>query len=325
MEGTMRSPAFDHLPWQSKAVCAVTAWGASFVATKAALREAAPFTILVLRFGMGVAVLLATVAARGHMRAPRGREFGTFALLGFVGVLVHQLLQVNGLRFTTATNTGWMVALIPVFTALLARLLLGERLPPPKLAGIALAFAGALVVASRGRIDRASFGLPSHFGDLLVFLSAPNWAVFSVLSKPALRTRPAALVMTWVLLFGWAMLLPFFAAGRGWEDLGRLTTTGWTALAFLGLLCSGVAYVFWYDSLGAADASHVAVFLYVEPLVTMAVAAWLLHEPITSPVLAGGATILAGVWLVNRPAGEGATGGAGALWRRRRRGTVVRP
>jgi drug/metabolite transporter (DMT)-like permease len=193
-----------------------------------------------------------------------------------------------------------MVALIPVFTVLLARLFLREHLAPVQIGGIMLAFGGALVVVSHGVPKLPPLHAAATWGDFLVFLSAPNWAVFSVLSKPALRNRPAALVMTWVLLLGWLMTLPFFTAAHGWTELAALSVRGWSAILFLGVFCSGAAYVFWYDSLAAADASRVAAFLYLEPLVTVAVAAWLLHERITPPTLVGGAVILFGVWLVQR-------------------------
>jgi drug/metabolite transporter (DMT)-like permease len=287
-------------PWQAKALAAIVVWGASFIATKSALAEVGSFTIISLRFGMGVVVLLATVSARGQMRRLTRRELALFALLGFQGVLFHQLLQVTGLRFTSATNTGWMVALIPVFTVLLARVFLHERLTRVQDAGIALAFGGALVVVSHGWPRLPPLHTAATWGDLLVFLSAPNWAIFSVLSTPAVRTRPAALVMTWVLLLGWLMTLPFFVAAHGWTDLARLSPRGWTAILFLGIFCSGAAYIFWYDSLVAADASRVAVFLYLEPLVTVAVAGWLLHEAVTLSTLCGGAIILFGVWLTQR-------------------------
>jgi drug/metabolite transporter (DMT)-like permease len=290
------------VPWQVRIAIAITVWGASFVATKTALREATPFAIVGLRFGIGIIILLATVFARREWRWVPRRDLAHFALLGCIGVLVHQGLQANGLRTTSATNTGWMVALIPVFTALLARVLLGERLTPVRLLGIALAFTGALVVIGRGRLDFGIFRLPSAFGDLLVFLSAPNWAVFSVLSKPVLRRYPAALVMSYVLLLGWLFVLPIAVHQHMWEQAMHLSATGWTAILFLGIFCSGFAYVFWYDGLRAADASQVAAFLYAEPLVTVMVAAAVLGEAITPATLVGGAVILAGVWLVNRPA-----------------------
>jgi drug/metabolite transporter (DMT)-like permease len=96
------------------------------------------------------------------------------------------------------------------------------------------------------------------------------------------------------------MVLPFFAAMRGWNDIGNLTTAGWIAIAFLGFLCSGIAYIFWYDALARIDASQVAAFIYFEPFVTVVVAAILLNEVLTPISFFGGLTILLGVYLVNR-------------------------
>ncbi|MFZ6020317.1 MAG: EamA family transporter, partial [Chloroflexota bacterium] len=64
--------------------------------------------------------------------------------------------------------------------------------------------------------------------------------------------------------------------------------------------CSGLAYIFWYDALQAMPSAQVGVFLYLEPLVTVAVAGAVLGEALTAATLAGGIIILLGVWLVNR-------------------------
>ena len=69
----------------------------------------------------------------------------------------------------------------------------------------------------------------------------------------------------------------------------------------MGVVCSGLAYIFWYDALQELPAAQAGVFLYIEPLVTAAAAAAMLDEPVSLAVLAGGAVILLGVALVNRP------------------------
>ena len=74
----------------------------------------------------------------------------------------------------------------------------------------------------------------------------------------------------------------------------------WAGVLFLGILCSGVAYVFWYDALKRLPAAKVGALIYVEPLVAVGVARAVLGEPILPAVLAGGGLILLGVWLVNR-------------------------
>lgn len=283
-----------------KAFLAIALWGASFVATKVILRELSPITIAVVRFALGLVTLISIVSLRREWGAVQNRDWGWVLILGFNGIFVHQLLQINGLVSTSATNTGWMVALIPIFTSLLAWLVLRETFGVTQFAGLALSATCTLLVVSRGELRSGLIDLPTTSGDLLVFLSAPNWAVFSVLSKPLLTRYPPSFTMTLTMGMGWLMLLPLFVGSMGWQELPDLTAGGWAGLLFLGLLCSGVAYAFWYDALDAAGAGQVASFLYLEPLVTLVVAMLLLNEKPVLGTLLGGGLILTGVWLVNR-------------------------
>jgi drug/metabolite transporter (DMT)-like permease len=291
-------------PTAIKAFLAVAFWGASFVATKLVLRELSPITIVILRFALGLAALIAIVNLKGKWAFVPRRDLGWFLFLGFNGIFVHQLLQVNGLVSTSATNTGWMVALIPIFTALLAWVLLREPFGLIQVLGLALAALGTLLVVSRGEFETGAISLPATRGDLLVFLSAPNWAIFSVLSKRLLARYPPSFMITVTMGLGWLLLLPLFVASAGWRELPGLSLEGWAGLLFLGLFCSGLAYVFWYDALKVAGAGHVASFLYLEPLVTFVVAMALLKERPVIGTLVGGGLILSGVWLVNRHRGR---------------------
>lgn len=288
----------------AKVFLAIMFWGASFVATKIVLRDVAPLTVIVLRFGLGVIVLACVVAARRQFALLHTSDLGWLIFLGLNGITVHQLLQANGLVTTSAINSGWIVALTPVFTALLARLILREPFGWVRVLGLALATCGAFLVISRGEMSRGLLNIPATPGDFLMLVSAPNWALFTVLSKrivnPTRGGVSPALMLTYVMAFGWLAILPLFLGARGWLDFPRLTVAGWGGILFLGVLCSGVAYTFWYDALEAAGASQVAAFLYLEPIVTVIVASTLIGERASWATLVGGAIILFGVWLVNR-------------------------
>ncbi len=283
-----------------KAFLAISFWGASFVATKVVLRQASLLTVIALRFGMGVLVLAVVVAARREFRWPGRSDVGWLVLLGLNGVTVHQLLQASGLVTTTATNSGWIVALTPIFAALLAWLILREPFGRVQVLGLAIALLGAWLVISRGQLSRGLLNIPATPGDFLVLLSSPNWALFTVLSKRIVGRLPPALTLMYVMLAGWLAIVPLFVLSGGLNQVPHLTGAGWGGVLFLGLLCSGVAYVFWYDALDVAGASQVAAFLYIEPFVTLIVAAGVIGEAITWASLVGGAIILLGVWLVNR-------------------------
>ncbi len=277
---------------------AVIIWGASFIATKISLREISPITVVWLRFAMGVAILGLAVVARRQFTLPQPKDLGYFALLGLLGINFHQWLQSNGLVTAQATTSAWIVATTPVFMALLGRFWLKERLSWLKGAGIALAGVGVLLVVSKGDWAALSVGQIGTAGDFLVLVSAPNWALFSVFSRSGLRSHPAARMMLYVMGSGWLFTTVLLLLGPGFGEIARLTWQGWLGVLFLGVFCSGLAYIFWYDGLQALPASRVGAFLYLEPLVTVVVAAAVLGEPLLWASLLGGGVILAGVWLV---------------------------
>jgi drug/metabolite transporter (DMT)-like permease len=284
-----------------EALFAVIVWGASFVATKVAIQSGLkPDAIVWLRFAIGVIILGAAVAVNRQFRLPDKKDWSYFALLGFIGITFHQWLQSTGLVTTQATTTGWIVSTIPVFMALLGWLVLKESLRWLQWAGILLSAFGVLMVVTHGNLSTLVTGKLGTVGDLLILISAPNWAIFSVLSRRGLNKYPATLMMFYVMTFGWIFSSILFFATGGPAQIGPVSGAGWVSIAFLGIFCSGLAYVFWYDALQVLPVAQTGAFLYFEPLVTVIVAVFFLSEDITLAVVLGGAIILAGVWMVNR-------------------------
>jgi drug/metabolite transporter (DMT)-like permease len=247
---------------------------------------------------MGVVILGLAVGLRKQFTLPDNKEWAYFALLGFLGITFHQVLQSNGLRTSEASTTAWIVSTTPVFMALLGWIILKEGLGWGKTFGILVAFIGVLAVISKGNISSIGrFGAP---GDILILISAINWAVFSALSRRGLKSYPATLMMFYVMSFGWAFTSLLFIPTNSFAEIHNLTSNGWMGVAFLGIFCSGLAYIAWYDALKALTTAQAGVFLYIEPLVAVIVAFFVLGEAITPASLIGGAVILFGVWLVNR-------------------------
>ncbi len=285
-----------------EAVFTVVVWGGTFIATKIALEEVSPATIVWIRFAMGVVILGATVVLRKQFAIPEKSEWLYFALLGFIGVTFHQWLQANGLKTAQATTTAWIVATTPVFIALLGWLVLKEKLNWIQVGGITAAALGVLLIVSKGDLGALFTGKEGTIGDLLVLISAPNWAIYTVLSRRELARHPAARMMFYVMLLGWLFTtIWIFGFGPGLSEIHNITLKGWGAILMLGIFGSGLAYIAWYDALQALPASQLGVFLNIEPLVTTLLAALLLNESITLLVLLGGGIIILGIYLVNRP------------------------
>ena len=283
-----------------KVTFSVVAWGASFIATKIALRDIQPITVIWTRFAIGVIILGIVVLIRKQFKLPQSAEIPYFGVLGFLGIAFHQWLQSTGLMTSKASTTAWIVATTPLFIAMLSWVFLKEKLKWASVIGIGMATIGVMLVISEGEISSLSIGKFGNQGDILIFISAINWAVFSVISRRGLKNHSASLMMFYVMSAGWFIIsIPFFI-GPGVNDLQALSLQSLLGVLFLGIFCSGIAYVFWYDALKSIPASQVGVFLYLEPFIAVIVAAFLLRESIILASLIGGILILIGVWMVNR-------------------------
>jgi len=286
----------------AKALFAVIVWGASFIATKVALRDVSPVTVVWLRFGMGVIILGLAVTARKQFAFPKRNEWGYFALVGFLGITFHQWLQSTALLTSRASTTAWLVATTPIFMALLGWLVLKEKMRWLQISGITLATLGVLLVVSDGDFSTISFKQFGQPGDILVLISSANWAVFSALSRRGLKSHPAARMMFYVMTLGWLFTTILLFTGPGLNDIPKLSLNGWLGVTFLGVFCSGLAYIAWYDALNVLPTGQLGAFLYLEPPVAVIVAALILTESVTWAAILGGGIILFGVWLVNREA-----------------------
>lgn len=283
-----------------EAVFAVVVWGGTFVATKVALKDIQPATIVFLRFAMGVMILAAGVQLRGQWQKLNLRDSLSLVGLGFLGISFHQWLQSTGMQTSAASTTAWIVTTAPVFIAILGWIVLYEKVGKIQIAGTLLAAVGVLLVITRGDFHVAAIGHIGTVGDFLILISAVNWAVFSVLSRKILLRLPASLMMFYVMLFGFGFSSILFLVQTGVQDIANLTSNSWMAILILGIFGSGLAYIAWYDALQNLPANQAGVFLYIEPLVTMLLALIILGEPVTWASLLGGAVIITGVWMVNR-------------------------
>jgi drug/metabolite transporter (DMT)-like permease len=217
--------------------------------------------------------------------------------LSILGIAGHNLLQAFGLLYTTAINTGWIIAIQPIFITLTARLFLGEGITVRKIIGIVIGFSGIFLIVSKGVFSLSLFRFSSTFGDLLVLLSALTWTAFTVGGRGFLSRFPPLVTITPIMMVGCLITLPLSAVKGEWNILFHLSLSGWMGILFLGIFCSGLAYFFWYSALEKRDSSIIGMYLYLEPFVTLMGARLLLGEEVKWITLMGGGMTLMGVYL----------------------------
>ena len=249
-----------------KPLLAVMFWGNSFIATKIALREVTPLTIITMRLLLSL-ILLSVIAVYTKQNFKISKKSrGGILLLAAVAVF-HLWIQITGLNYTTASNTGWIIGITPVFIAILGIIIFGERLKKINVLGMALAFIGLILLISRGNIG--SIGLISHKGDFLVLASTVTWSFYSILNKKITISYPPLMMIFYLFVMMLIVVAPFSVNAASINSVVRLSLEGWGAIFFLGIFCSGIGYVLWAQALKDIEASKVGAFLYIEPFFTL--------------------------------------------------------
>jgi drug/metabolite transporter (DMT)-like permease len=272
----------------------------TYLAAKRALAELSPFELALGRFLLAGAVFAAVVAHR-RVRVSR-KDLLALGALGFVAVPLNQGLFLAGLARSTPGHAALLYALTPIFVFLFARLRLGERATWAKVLGIVLAFAGTLVVLlGRGVLGGGGEEAGRAFvGDLLLLGAVIAWAVYAVGGK-IYAERYGALPATAVAVtIGTLLYLPLGVALTDFDHFRALSRTGWASLAYLVALTSVVAYILYSWALSREDASKVAIWSNLQPVLTAFLAWGIYGERLTAPFVAGGAMVLAGVVLTQR-------------------------
>lgn len=279
-----------------KPLVSVLVWGLSFIATKYALAELDPVTIINIRLGLSIPLLgLGAYLTGKSFRIPP-KQIGLVALLATISV-IHLTIQVTGLRFTSAANTGWIIGTSPIFVAIMSWLFLKEKISRQQTLGILVSLTGLVLLISKGNF--ASLSFIKGIGDLLILASCATWGIFSVINrKLALNYSP--LVSTFYLFVFMAVItLPFNLNRETFNAVLHLSARGWYAVLFLGLLCSGLGYALWAKALSEMPSANVAAFLNIEPFITF-MGAWLiLGEHITLITILSGLIIMVGIGIVN--------------------------
>lgn len=280
-----------------KPLFAVFVWGLSFIATKRTLEEIKPEVIVFLRQLLGISFLLFVAKKQKQSFAINFRDHKWVFLLALVACF-HLWIQITGLQWTSASNTGWIIGITPVFMTILALIFFREKITKQQLSGIVISFAGLLLLVSKG--DLSSLDVIKNKGDLLIIFSSFTWAVYSLASKKATLNYSPVMTTLYLFLIVAIVISPFAVSIKNINDVINLSLGGWSAILFLGLLCSGVAYTLWAQSLTEMSASRVGAYLYIEPFVTFFGSWVLLDEQITILMLLSGLIIIGGVVLVNR-------------------------
>lgn len=277
--------------------------GAAMVATRFVVDESGPATLAMIRYAIGALCLLPLLRWRRHPHGLGPFSFARRDLLPIAGLGIVQfglliaLLNV-GLAYIPAARAALLFSAFPLLTMIVAAALGRERLSLAKTAGVLLTILG-VGFALGDKVFEG--GDADHWlGEAAVLLAALCGAVCSVLYRPYLQRYPTLPVGAFAMLASVGFLALLAAAEGAFGGWGGYSAGGWGAVVFIGL-SSGVGYAGWLWALRQASPTRVSIFLGLSPVAAALFGALLLAEPVTWPLLAGLAAVLAGLWLAHRP------------------------
>lgn len=243
-------------------------------------------------------LLLLTIAIIQKRSFTLNLKSHSYIFLLAVIAVFHLWIQVTGMKFTTASNTGWIIGMAPIFMAILGLIFFKEKLNILKILGIIVATFGLLLLVGKGNL--LNIDLIKNKGDLLVLSSAFTWGIYSMVNKKISLNYSPLMTILYLFIMMAIIIVPFTISKSSINSVINLSSTGWIAILFLGLLCSGIAYVIWAFALREMESAKVGAYLYFEPFVTV-ITAWIfLKEEITLLMIISGLIITAGVFLVNK-------------------------
>jgi drug/metabolite transporter (DMT)-like permease len=288
----------------------VVIWAVNFIAAKIGLRYFPPLTMASFRVCAAGVVMVPFYLCLKGLRLPASasrpadskqgftrRDAWRFLYLGFFGVSVNQFCFTLGLHYTSVSHSAVIVGMGPIYTLILAVLLRMERATWHKAVGMAIAFTGIAVLASENGISARS---PSLLGDAITMTGSLGFAMYAVLGK-RVAGEYDALTMTAFNHFAGALIVLPLALHQAWMlgaagNWRAVPWQGWTAILYMALFGSAVAYVLYYWLLRYLEASQLSAFTYLLPVLASILGILALGEQGSWRQFLGGALALGGVY-----------------------------
>jgi len=277
-------------------------WALAFPIIKVAMEDFPPITMALVRFAIAsLFFLVLQFTIGGGMAAIRALTKRLWVLIIIFGVVqsaVTNIAQNIGMQWTEAGVASIIQSVGPVFAVVLAVMFLGEGLTRMKVVGGALAILGTAGIVTGGG---EALGSSTLLGNLLMVVTAAAYAVGGTIAKYVLRDVDPTTMMAVGTPFA---LIPL-AIGAAFEtdavsSLQNASAAAWASVLFLALFATGITMILWYRVLARVELSHLAYFIYLIPVFSVALSWAILGETISAVQALFAGVIIAGVAVAQR-------------------------
>jgi drug/metabolite transporter (DMT)-like permease len=271
---------------------AAAIWGGMYVVSDVVLPIIPPFTLLSIRLLLGL-IAIAPFALRQRVR-PSCRELSMLLGVGFIGFGLSVGAQFVGTDQSTALNGTLVTTASPAFILLFAALILRERLTARRIAAVALATFGVILILDPSKAD---FSSQTFVGNLALAFAAVTWGLYSVLVRRVSGRLDTMMITTVAFIGGLFLTIPAAVVELPQRPIGQIDGGIILGILYLGIVSTAVAMWLWNRSFALVDASVASLFFFAQPLVGTLLSILLLHQQMTLPLWIGSLCIAAGLVL----------------------------
>ncbi len=239
-------------------------WGASFVATKVLVTKIPPASAAFLRFLIAYIILFIIAKVRKDNIKIAFKDRLIMILMGLSGVTLYFLFENYGMQFTSAANASLIIATVPIFTVILNKFILKDKISELAIVGIIISLIGIYILIFGFRIV---FDINLR-GDAVMFLSVFSWVGYTYLAKKVKSHYNIITVTKELTLYGTIFFIPFviYEVIKNPTFINNFNTQSIIALLYLSIVCSALAYLMWNKALKDEDSHLVNSFIYIIPL-----------------------------------------------------------
>jgi len=274
------------------ATISILMWSTNLPATRYLLAYYSPGSIALLR-SVGAVVLLCLIGALKRIRLPKMKDLHMFVICGVSGVFLFLVFQTLGARHVVSGVGSFIINSSPVFTIILATILLKERVKPVCWAGVVLSFCGLMVIMVN-QTTEFSFNI----GVFFLLLTSIVTSIFNISQRSLLKSYTFLEVVTYAIIAA-TICMTVFIPGTVPELAGSNIAAN-LMLLYLGLFPGALAHLTWTYALSRAEkTTHVTVFLYLTPFVATVIGYFWLDETFSLWSFFGGVVIVAGMAMTN--------------------------
>jgi drug/metabolite transporter (DMT)-like permease len=277
-------------------------WGGTFVAGRLVTQNVGPYSIAFLRFTIAsILLLLLTWRIEGKLPKLKKSQIMPVILLGITGIFIYNIMFFKGLKIIEAGRASLIIATCPIFITICSAIFLKEKISPVKVLGIVISVCGAIIVISKGNINRVFEG-GLGLGEFYIFCCVLSWVAYSLIGKAVMNNlSPLASVSYSSVVGAVALSVPAFFEGLA-QNIASQSAIDWLCISYLGVFGTVIGFVWYYQGVERIGPTKAGLFINFVPISAILCAFFILREPITPSLAAGAVLVVSGVYLTNRTA-----------------------